>query len=74
MGFEMTTGWLLAGLLVSSVGMGLFLYGKKQTRLPQVCAGLVMMVYPGFVASPFVVLALGGVLVGGVWLAVRSGM
>ena len=74
MGFEMTTGWLLAGLLVSSVGMGLFLYGKKQTRLPQVVGGLAMMVYPGFVASPLVVLALGGVLVGGVWLAVRSGM
>ena len=73
MEIEFTTGWMLAGLLVSTVGFGLFLYGKKQTRFPQLIAGIAMMVYPGFVASPMIMLVIGGVLVGGVWFAVRAG-
>ncbi len=73
MGIEFTTAWVLAGFLVSSVGFGLFLYGKKQTRGPQLIAGLAMMIYPGFVASPMIILAVGGALVGGVWVAVRAG-
>lgn len=70
---EMSGGWLLAGLLVSTVGMGLFVYGKKQTRLPQVIAGIAMMIYPGFVASPALILVICGLLCGGVWVAVRAG-
>ena len=73
MGIEFTAGWVLAGLLVSTVGFGLFLYGKKQTRFPQLIAGIAMMVYPGFVASPIIMLAIGGALVGGVWVAARAG-
>ena len=71
MGFEFTTGWLFAGMLVSTVGFGLFLYGKKELRVPQLIAGLAMMVYPGFVASPAIILAIGVAMVGGVWVAVR---
>ena len=52
MEIEFTAGWMLAGLLVSTVGFGLFLYGKKQTRFPQLIAGIAMMVYPAFVTSP----------------------
>ena len=70
---DFTVGWILAGLLVSTVGFGLFLYGKKQTRMPQLSAGLVMMIYPGFVVSPVVILAIGAALVGAVWIAVRAG-
>ena len=73
MGFELTAGWILSGMLVSSVGFGLFLYGKKQARFPQLLAGLAMMIYPGFVGSPLLVLGIGTALVGGVWMAVRSG-
>jgi len=69
----MTAGWLFAGFLVSTVGFGLFLYGKKQARIPQLVAGIAMMVYPGFIASPMIILALGGALIGGVWFAVRAG-
>lgn len=74
LGFEMTAGWMLASLLVSTVGLGLFIYGKKQTRVPQLVAGLAMMIYPGFVASPAWMLAICGALCGGVWFAVRAGV
>ena len=70
---DFSAGWVLAGMLVSSVGFGLFLYGKKETRFPQLIAGIVMMVYPGFVASPLIILGIGGALVGGLWFAVRAG-
>jgi len=70
---EMSTGWLLAGLLVSSVGTGLFVYGKKQARLPQVFAGIAMTIYPGFVSSPALILAIFGLICGGVWVVVRAG-
>ena len=73
MGIDFSASWMLAGLLVSTVGFGLFLYGKKETRFPQLIAGLAMMIYPGFVASPMVIIAIGGALVGGVWVAVRAG-
>jgi hypothetical protein len=73
MEIQFTAGWMLAGLLVSTVGFGLFTYGRKQTRVPQLLAGIVMMVYPGFIASPAVILAIGAGLVGGVWVSVRAG-
>jgi hypothetical protein len=37
---------LIAGCLVSTVGFSVFLYGKKQARLPQLVAGSVMMLLP----------------------------
>ncbi len=70
---DFSADWLMASFLVSSIGLGLFLYGKKQARIPQLLAGLVMMIYPAFVASPAVMLAIGVALVGGVWFAVRAG-
>jgi hypothetical protein len=54
---------LLWGVLFSSVGFGLFLYGKKQTRaVPFVC-GLVLMVYPYFMPNTVALVVTGLVLV-----------
>jgi len=65
--------WLFAGMLVSSIGFGLFMYGKKEARIPHLVAGMVMMGYPGFVESPAAIFGLGVALGGGLWLAVRAG-
>ena len=73
MEIEFTAGWMLASLLVSTVGFGLFLYGKKQTRFPQLLVGLAMMIYPAFVGSTALMLGIFGLLCGGVWVAVRAG-
>jgi len=37
--------------VIGLVGFGLFLYGKKQQRIPQLGVGLALMVYPYFVPS-----------------------
>src|SRR3546814_5579929 len=42
----MTTATLLWGLLFGSIGLGYFLYGKKQARLVPLLCGLALMIYP----------------------------
>jgi cytochrome bd-type quinol oxidase subunit 1 len=70
---NLSAGWIIASFFVSTVGLGLFLYGKKQVRIPQLAAGIVLMVFPGFVASPAWILGIAGALVGGLWITVRAG-
>jgi hypothetical protein len=53
---------LLWGVVFSSLGLGYFIYGKKQgAPVPLVC-GLVLMVYPYFISSTLVLVARGMVL------------
>jgi hypothetical protein len=53
---------LLWGLLFSSIGLGYFLYGKKQrSPVPLVC-GIALMAYPYFVANPYWLVAIGVVV------------
>ena len=40
--------WLMLSLVVSGIGYVLFHYGRKQVRIPQLVAGVVLMVYPYF--------------------------
>ena len=65
--------WLFLALIPSGVGFVLFVYGKKQGRLPLLLAGVAFMVYP--VLTPTVVSLVGiGVLLGlGTWVVVRAG-
>ncbi len=69
----MSAGWMFAGLAVSTVGFALFIYGKKQLRIPQLVTGIALMIYPYFVHSPLWILGIGGALVAGLWLTVRAG-
>ena len=64
---------LLAGLLVSSIGFVLFVYGRKMRRVPHVGAGIVLFVYPYFVPSALWMLAIAACLLGLLWVAVRAG-
>ena len=59
----MDVGVLLWGLLFSSIGLGFFLYGRKQrAAVPLVC-GLVLMIYPYFIPNVVVLVAIGVVLI-----------
>lgn len=51
--------WLFLSLIPSGIGFVLFVYGKKQGRLPQIVGGLVLMVYPYFVQSTAALLGTG---------------
>ena len=50
---------LLWGLLFGSIGIGFFMYGKKQrATVPLVC-GIGLMVFPYFVSNVFLLVAFG---------------
>jgi hypothetical protein len=65
--------WLLASLFVSSIGLVIFLYGKKQGRVPHLVIGFVLVVYGYFLSSVAWMLAIGALLLALLWLVVRLG-
>ena len=72
MSFDM--GWLLASLLVSSLGYILFNYGRKLRRAPQLIAGIAMLVYPYFVHNLLVMAGVTAGLSALLWFAVYLGL
>ena len=42
---------LLMGVLVSAIGMGMFIYGKKAIRWPHLAVGIALMLLPFVVYS-----------------------
>lgn len=60
-------------MVVSTIGLGFFCYGKKASRLPQLLTGLALMGYPMFVQSPTPMLAIGAALVTAMWISLRMG-
>jgi hypothetical protein len=55
----LSTSLLLLGVLFGSVGLGYFLYGKKQRAIVPLVCGLVLMVVPYFISSVALLLAVG---------------
>ncbi len=54
---------LLWGVLFSSIGLGFFIYGKKQSRLEPFITGLALMIYPYFVDTVPLILGVGIILI-----------
>ena len=50
---------LLWGVLFGSIGMGYFLYGKKQRRAAALAAGVLLCVFPYFVSNSALTVFLG---------------
>jgi 4-hydroxybenzoate polyprenyltransferase len=65
--------WLLLSLLIGAVGLGLFIYGKRQQRWPQLVVGILFMVYPYFTPSVASLLLVGAILGGALWYLLWSG-
>ncbi|MDP2029847.1 MAG: hypothetical protein Q8K12_09455 [Thiobacillus sp.] len=59
----MNTSLLLWSLLFSSVGLGFFLYGKKQQAVVPLFSGLALMIYPYFVSNMILLVVIGVVLI-----------
>lgn len=53
---------LMWGVVFGSIGMGFFIYGKRQqSPVPLVC-GIALMVFPYFVSNSWAIVAIGAVL------------
>ena len=53
---------LLWGLLFGSIGLGFFLYGKKQQAFVPLFSGLALMVFPYFVSNTILLVTIGAAL------------
>jgi hypothetical protein len=50
---------LLISLMFGCVGMGYFMYGKRSTQFTPIIIGLLLMIFPYFVASIPLMLIIG---------------
>ncbi len=62
MGSESSLWW---GLLFGSIGLGYFIYGKRQrVAMPLIC-GIALMIFPYFVSSTLLLVFVGCILLAG---------
>jgi hypothetical protein len=64
---------ILLSMLIGSVGFVAFMYGKRQGRLPQMIAGLVLMGYPYFVSNLWLMGGIAVAVCGALWGVVKLG-
>jgi len=64
----------MTSMLISTIGFGFFIYGKKAERLPQLLAGLALMVYPYFIDGAAWMLGIGAAVISALAIAVRYGL
>jgi len=50
-------------LLFGSIGLGFFLYGKKQRAVVPLLCGLALMLFPYFVSNVMLLVAIGALLI-----------
>jgi hypothetical protein len=70
---DLSSSALFTALLLSCVGWGLLIYGRKQRRWPQLVAGLALSVFPFFVTTALPMLGMAAGVVVALWWGVRAG-
>jgi hypothetical protein len=71
---DLETSSLIASIIVGSIGFVVFVYGKRQQRVPQIVVGLALMGFPYFVPGVVPVAIIAAVLLVGLWFAIRLGL
>jgi len=71
MGIDPT--WLFLSMIPGGIGFVLFMYGKKQQRLPHLVAGIALIGYPYFTTTAMSMAVVGAVIGAALWFAVRLG-
>ncbi len=54
---------LIVGVIAGAIGMGYFIYGKRQTKIVPMVAGVLLCIYPYFLDSLLWLSLIGAVLV-----------
>lgn len=55
----MNEGWLIWGMLFGAVGLGFFIYGRRQKAAVPLICGLSLMIFPYFVSSTLLLVVIG---------------
>lgn len=59
--FDLSAASLIAGFIFGSIGFVAFVYGKRMNLWKPMFCGIVLMVYPYFVADTLALFAIGGI-------------
>jgi hypothetical protein len=59
----MNTSSLLWGVLFGSIGLGFFVYGRRQKVVVPLACGVALMIFPYFVSNTVLLVAIGVVLI-----------
>ncbi len=59
--FDIST--LMWGMIFGLIGLGFFIYGKKQSSIVPLLCGMALMVFPYFVSNIYVLIGVGIVLI-----------
>ena len=70
---DTSSGALFLSLLISAVGAGLLVYGRKQRAWPQMAGGVLLCVYPYLVSNLWMMGGIAVAVCAAVWVAVRAG-
>ena len=57
-----STAQIMWGILFGSLGMGYFIYGKKQGRPVPLIAGICLCIFPSFLSNTWVMVLVGTAL------------
>ena len=68
---DLDIAWLSVSLALGCVGLGLFVYGKRQSKFLHLIAGIALMVYPYFVSNLIVMIGVGAGILGLLWFTSR---
>ena len=59
----MTASLLFLGVLFGSIGLGFFIYGRKQRKVVPLLCGIVLIIVPYFIPNTLLLFVVGAVLV-----------
>lgn len=71
---DLSTAGLFLSLVIGAIGAGLFIYGKKQSRPPQMIGGLLLSGYPYFISNLWLMGGIAVAIVAAVWVASLKGL
>jgi len=57
------TSLLMWGLLFSSIGLGYFIYGKKQRAIVPLMTGIALFIFPYFITNVYILVLTGAALI-----------
>ena len=60
---DITATSLFLGVLFGSIGLGFFIYGRKQRKVVPLLCGIVLMIVPYLIPNTLLLFAAGAVLV-----------
>ena len=66
-------GVLFLSMVISSLGLGIFVYGKRNARGPQLVVGAALMVFPYFTSAATPLMGIAGLLLAALWWALQLG-